>query len=93
MKLRTKRLKLSTSQKVYHSKGVTRHEIQHVNLATSQWTDAAVLRLYGLLRLSILLRLYDLRDWSADRSKLGKGLTLSKAELIALKELLKCVEQ
>ena len=24
---------------------------------------------------------YDLRDWSADRSKLGKGVTLSREEL------------
>jgi len=32
---------------------------------------------------------YDLRDWSADGTKMGKGVTLSKEELIALKELLK----
>jgi hypothetical protein len=35
---------------------------------------------------------YDLRDWSADGSKMGKGVTLSKEELIALKELLNSVE-
>lgn len=31
---------------------------------------------------------YDLRDWSADHQKMGKGVTLSKEELAALKELL-----
>ncbi len=35
---------------------------------------------------------YDLRDWSADGSKMGKGVTLSKEELIVLKELLNSVE-
>ena len=31
---------------------------------------------------------YDLRDWSSDGQKMGKGVTLSKEELLALKELL-----
>ena len=31
---------------------------------------------------------YDLRDWSADHEKMGKGVALSKEELLALKELL-----
>ncbi|MBL8090663.1 MAG: hypothetical protein JNJ43_10065 [Anaerolineales bacterium] len=31
---------------------------------------------------------YDIRDWSADHSKMGKGVTLTKEELSALKELL-----
>jgi hypothetical protein len=35
---------------------------------------------------------YDLRDWSADHSKMGKGVTLSKEELLALKELLNNTE-
>lgn len=35
---------------------------------------------------------YDLRDWSADHSKMGKGVTLTKAELLALKELLNTIE-
>jgi hypothetical protein len=35
---------------------------------------------------------YDLRDWSADGSKMGKGVTLSKDELLALKELLNNME-
>jgi hypothetical protein len=35
---------------------------------------------------------YDIREWSADHSKMGKGVTLSKAELLALKELLNKME-
>jgi hypothetical protein len=35
---------------------------------------------------------YDIREWSADREKMGKGVTLSKAELLALKELLNSME-
>ena len=35
---------------------------------------------------------YDLRDWSADRNRRGKGITLSAEELLALKELLNTIE-
>lgn len=35
---------------------------------------------------------YDLRSWSPDHQKMGKGSTLSKEELIALKDLLNKVE-
>ena len=35
---------------------------------------------------------YDLRDWSADRAKMGKGITLSREELLVLKELLNSIE-
>ena len=35
---------------------------------------------------------YDIRDWSADGEKMGKGVTLSKDELLALKELLNSME-
>jgi len=31
---------------------------------------------------------YDLRDWSADHTKMGKGVTLTAEELSALRELL-----
>ncbi|WP_294378861.1 YdbC family protein [uncultured Clostridium sp.] len=31
---------------------------------------------------------YDLRDWAPEHEKMGKGITLSKDELIKLKELL-----
>jgi len=30
---------------------------------------------------------YDIRDWAPDGEKMGKGVTLSKEELLALKEL------
>lgn len=35
---------------------------------------------------------YDIRDWSADGEKMGKGVTLSKDELLALRELLNSME-
>ena len=35
---------------------------------------------------------YDLRDWSADHEKMGKGVTLSAEELSALKVLLNSIE-
>lgn len=31
---------------------------------------------------------FDLRSWSADHMKMGKGITLTKEELIALKDVL-----
>jgi hypothetical protein len=35
---------------------------------------------------------YDIRDWSPDGGKMGKGVTLSRDELLALKELLNRME-
>jgi hypothetical protein len=35
---------------------------------------------------------YDLRDWSPDREKMGKGVTFTKEELSALRELLNTME-
>jgi hypothetical protein len=35
---------------------------------------------------------YDIRDWSPDHSKMGKGITLTKDELVQLKELLNNME-
>jgi hypothetical protein len=35
---------------------------------------------------------YDIRDWSPDGEKMGKGVTLSKEELLVLKELLNKME-
>ena len=35
---------------------------------------------------------YDIRDWSVDGTKMGKGVTLSRDELLALKELLNKLE-
>lgn len=31
---------------------------------------------------------YDLRDWSPDHTKMGKGITLTREEIAKLKELL-----
>ena len=35
---------------------------------------------------------FDIRDWSADGMKMGKGVTLTLAELSALRELLNSME-
>jgi hypothetical protein len=35
---------------------------------------------------------YDLRDWSTDHEKMGKGVTLTREELAALRELLNSME-
>jgi hypothetical protein len=31
---------------------------------------------------------YDIRDWSGDHSQMGRGVTLSREELLALRDLL-----
>ena len=35
---------------------------------------------------------YDIREWAPDGEKMGKGVTLSKEELVVLKELLNKIE-
>lgn len=35
---------------------------------------------------------FDIRSWSPDHTKMGKGITLTKEELIALKEMLSVTE-
>lgn len=35
---------------------------------------------------------YDLRDWAPEHAKMGKGITLSKEELKALKDILNEME-
>ena len=35
---------------------------------------------------------FDIRDWSADGSKMGKGVTLTRDELSALREVLNNME-
>ncbi len=35
---------------------------------------------------------YDIREWSPDRERRGKGVILSTEELLALKELLNIIE-
>lgn len=34
----------------------------------------------------------DIRDWDEDRVKMGKGITLNKAELLKLKEILNSID-
>lgn len=35
---------------------------------------------------------YDLRDWSPDHSKMAKGITMTKEEVIALRDILNDLE-
>ncbi|MDN6730657.1 MAG: PC4/YdbC family ssDNA-binding protein [Atopostipes suicloacalis] len=35
---------------------------------------------------------YDIRDWSPDHEKMGKGLTYTKEELLLLKEFIEEIE-
>jgi len=35
---------------------------------------------------------YDLREWSPEHEKMGKGVTLTKEELLKIKELLQNIE-
>ncbi|AEY65989.1 YdbC family protein [Clostridium sp. BNL1100] len=35
---------------------------------------------------------YDIRDWSPDHEKMGKGVTLTKEELVELKKLLNSLD-
>jgi hypothetical protein len=35
---------------------------------------------------------YDIREWSPDGEKMGKGVTLSREKMLALKELLNKIE-
>jgi len=35
---------------------------------------------------------YDIREWSPDGEKMGKGVTLSSEEMLALKDLLNKIE-
>lgn len=35
---------------------------------------------------------YDIRSWSADHEKMGKGITLTQEEVVALKNLLNNLE-
>ncbi len=35
---------------------------------------------------------YDIRNWSGDGEKMGKGITLTKSELIGLKNLLNSID-
>ncbi|MDD3050361.1 MAG: PC4/YdbC family ssDNA-binding protein [Candidatus Cloacimonetes bacterium] len=36
---------------------------------------------------------YDIREWSPDHQKMGKGVTLSESEMIILKKLVEKIEE
>jgi hypothetical protein len=36
---------------------------------------------------------YDLREWSPDHSRMGKGITLTEEDITALKELLNNIDE
>ena len=36
---------------------------------------------------------YDLRDWDANHTRMGKGITLSKSDLVTLKEILNQIKE
>lgn len=36
---------------------------------------------------------YDIRDWSPDHEKMGKGITLTKEEALKLRDLLNQIEE
>jgi hypothetical protein len=62
-------------------------EIGVLSTSTSGWTKEL-----NLISWNDRDPKYDLRDWSADHEKMGKGVTLSKEELLALKGLLNNIE-
>lgn len=35
---------------------------------------------------------FDIREWSSDYEKMGKGITFTKEELLKLKEILNCMD-
>ncbi len=35
---------------------------------------------------------YDLREWSPDHSRMGKGITLTEEDIVALKEILNTID-
>jgi hypothetical protein len=55
--------------------------------ANSGWTKEI-----NLIRWNDREAKYDIRDWSTDGTKMGKGVTLSIEELLALRELLNQME-
>jgi len=54
-----------------------------VSISSSGWTKEL-----NLIRWNDREPKFDLRDWSADHSKMGKGVTMTREELLALRDLL-----
>ena len=58
-----------------------------LSTSASGWTKEL-----NLIRWNERAAKYDLRDWAPDHEKMGKGVTLSEEELLALKKLLNKTE-
>ena len=58
-----------------------------LSTSTSGWTKEL-----NLISWNERVPKYDLRAWSPDHEKMGKGVTLSEEELLALKVLLNKIE-
>jgi hypothetical protein len=54
-----------------------------ISQSNSGWTKEL-----NLIRWNDRAPKYDIRDWSADHSQMGRGVTLSREELLALRDLL-----
>ena len=54
-----------------------------ISQSSSGWTKEL-----NLIRWNDRPPKYDIRDWSADHSQMGRGVTLSREELLALRDLL-----
>ena len=54
-----------------------------ISQSSSGWTKEL-----NLIRWNDRPPKYDIRDWSADHAQMGRGVTLSREELLALRDLL-----
>ena len=62
------------------------------NIGTLSKTDKGWTKELNLISWNDREFKYDIREWSPGHEKMSKGVTLSKEELLALKELLKFIE-
>lgn len=62
-------------------------ELGVISTSTSGWT-----RELNLISWNDRPAKFDIRDWSPDHEKMGKGLTLSDEDIMSLKEILKDLE-
>lgn len=58
-------------------------EVAILSESTKGWTKEL-----NLIRWNDREPKYDIRDWSPDKEKMGKGVTLTKDELISLRDAL-----
>ncbi|KQB77452.1 seryl-tRNA synthetase [Clostridium butyricum] len=60
-----------------------KEEIGGISESTKGWTKEL-----NLISWNVKEAKYDLRDWAPEHEKMGKGITLSKDELIKLRDVL-----